>query len=328
LVYAAPGELAPLPADDASSAAEPAAGSDDGQTACCGQGCGGCGDCFGCDRCCRTQGIIAGVELGFLRPHHGNGTGVTGLVAIGGNRQDLGQVNTDFDTAFRGWLGWQNSCGLGVRARYWDFDHTYQERFFNGPITLTGGLAGRQLTDAVHAWDTYVLDAEVFRSLYYDCGCDVTFSAGLRYVDYAELAGAFNGDQLQFARAKGTTGLGLMTGLELRQRLICNIGAFSHVRGSVVMGDETNQTFDTGLIIEERQVDDVKFIYEAQAGLEYVLPVCCGGYWYVRGGVEVQYWDGFGVDNNMFDNQLATILPHQNASVGFGGVFLSLGMQR
>jgi hypothetical protein len=305
---AEPGEapVAPQPAQ----AGCDTCGSSCGGSTCCGSAC--------CDRCCRTHGLIVGADISFLKPHHSNGNGMSGLLAIGG-APGVGGVETDLEAAFRGWLGWQSAGGIGARVRYWDFDHGYGEQFLAGPVILFPPF-GPQISSVRHDWDVSAIDAEVFRSLYFDCGADVTFSAGLRYVDYSESVGAFNGDVLQIGRSKGMTGLGMVTGLEVRQRLGYNLGMFSHLRGSVVMGDETNQAFEFGFVLQENQIDDVKFIYEAQAGLEYIIPVYCGGYWFVRGGAEVQYWDGFGVDN--------VGLIQDNASVGFGGLFFSFGMQR
>ena len=84
-------------------------------------------------------------------------------------------------------------------------------------------------------------------------------------------------------------------------------------------GDVLGGRFDT-------QLDDVKYIYEAQAGAEYVSPFC-GGWYYARGGFEVQYWDGFGVDNQPLTRG-NVLLPSSNASVGFGGFFISAGVAR
>src|SRR5687768_11089184 len=49
------------------------------QTGCgssCGSSCGcSCGPI--CDRCCRTHGLVVGAEIGFLKPHHSNGAGLS-----------------------------------------------------------------------------------------------------------------------------------------------------------------------------------------------------------------------------------------------------------
>jgi hypothetical protein len=109
--------------------------------------------------------------------------------------------------------------------------------------------------------------------------------------------------------------------------LTSNIGVFANARGSMLMGDETNLlnvsvvvgTATVAVAINEVQKNDVKFIFETQAGAEYILPICGGGYYFARAGVEMQYWDNFGVSPTglLFDE-----------SSGFGGLFAAVGIQR
>ena len=88
------------------------------------------------------------------------------------------------------------------------------------------------------------------------------------------------------------------------------------------MGDENNKKAIMGVVALDTQLDDVKYMYEAQAGAEYIMPICGGGWYFARAGFEVQYWDGFGVDNQFAGP------PSVNNSVGFGGFFFAAGLAR
>ena len=87
----------------------------------------------------------------------------------------------------------------------------------------------------------------------------------------------------------------------------------------MLYGDEkTSRNIGPTVLFQENERNDVKYMYEAQAGAEYLMPICGGGSYFARGGFEVQYWDNFGV------NQFA----RDGASIGFTGFFVSAGMLR
>src|SRR5581483_8477385 len=75
---------------------------------------------------CKTSGIMAGATLYFLKPYFQNNVAFSTTTGIG--TASPTQTNTDFDwnlglaPAF--WLGWASSSGLGVRGRYFNFDHS------------------------------------------------------------------------------------------------------------------------------------------------------------------------------------------------------------
>jgi hypothetical protein len=293
-------------------------------------GAGGCGCC--CDPCCRSQGFVGGVEVGYLKAHHSEGTGFPNLFAapIGGEPGTInGNLDPDFEAAPRFWAGYRRCDGLGVRARYWEFDHTFEEGLVNGVLGVTA------FSSVFHGWDTWVADVEVTDTTQLGCYWVVTVSAGYRHVEYFESAGLVEPTgAITVASTKSFTGEGATAAAEFRRCVSCNLGLYASVRTSVVYGDEFNTSgaaIDPGdnngveiLVASAIHQNDVKFIYEAQLAAEYLMPLCSGGEFFARAGAEVQYWDTFGVDNGF----LALIGQFDDNSVGFAGFFAAVGIER
>jgi hypothetical protein len=92
-----------------------------------GPGHAGATDCgTGCANGCGTSGgIMAGASLYFLRSHINNNTVFTTTTGIGTPTPVV--TSTDFDWNYHiapaGWLGWSGPNGVGLRGRYFHFDH-------------------------------------------------------------------------------------------------------------------------------------------------------------------------------------------------------------
>src|SRR2546425_5398367 len=115
----------------------------------CEGGCGadiGCGcDSCGCGGCCGQGGIWASAELMWFKYHRADGARVSNETSTNGDDD----VPFDFEASPRFSLGFVREDGLGVRVRYWKFDHT----------AIKGAGTGDQ--DALSV-NTYTLDGEVF----------------------------------------------------------------------------------------------------------------------------------------------------------------------
>ena len=64
---------------------------------------------------------------------------------------------------------------------------------------------------------------------------------------------------------------------------------------------------------------DTRFIFESQFGASYEHPLCGGGFWYLRGGYEVQHWNDFVVPIGDQADPGSTLLH---------GMFVAFGVQR
>jgi hypothetical protein len=308
----------------------------------CGCGaCGGCGCGCCCDPCCRSQGFYGGVELSYLKAHNSSGTGPTGLLAaarsvnVGGITVDssVAEIDPDFEPTPRLWIGYQRCDGLGVRLRYWEYDHSFDVAI-GSPFTLffdtfTQTIPG---ADGFHGWDTWIADIEVTDSSLVGCYWDVTWSCGFRQVEFVENVGLGLPGFPLLIMSKSFIGSGLTASVEVRRRATCNIGLFCSARASAIYGDEDTQLVDRfgpGLITanSETERNDVKYIWEAQLGVEYIMPLSSGASLFARAGAEVQYWGGFGVNQDIFDQEGNPNLPG-DASVGFAGFFATVGLAR
>ena len=265
-----------------------------GDGSCCG-GEGACTSCDSCcDPCCRPGGIIAGAEITFLKYHNSLGT-------RGADEADL---DPNYEAAPRFWVGYQGTDGLGWRVRYWEFNHGT-----DGDSVVAGDTSELNV-------DTYVFDLEFVDSMSLGCYWDASVFSGFRYVEFDE--DRIRRDNatgvIEDLDAFGTSPWGLTLGGELRRCIGNGLAAFVNTRGSVLYGDETE--VDSGDF--DRELNNLYFIYEAQAGVQATRELEMGGYLFARGAAEVQFWDNF-VGEEGFDG---------GESVGFGGLSLSAGIIR
>jgi hypothetical protein len=268
----------------------------------CEQGCcdTGCDSCC-CDPCCRPAGVIAGAELTFLKPHHSRG--------IGGPLSAF-DLEFDYETAPRFWVGWQGSDGLGFRVRYWEFDHS----------TSDTDVTVQPPTNHFAHYEVYVLDAEVVDSMSLGCYWDASVFAGFRYVDFSEER--FFTDvtgTLDTGNAFGNGSIGLTLGGELRRCIGNGLAAFVNTRASVMMGDEKEFAVDAGnWVLIDEEFDNIYYIWEGQAGGQWTRELQMGGYLFARAAAEVQIWDNFSGEP-FFDG---------GESWGLGGFAVSAGIIR
>src|SRR5439155_19663299 len=108
-------------------------------------------------------------ELMWFRYHRADGARVSNETARNGDDD----VPFDFEITPRFSAGFVRGDGLGVRARYWRFDHT----------AIKGAGTGDQ--DALSV-NTYTIDWEVFDTFTLNCNWDVEVAAGIRYCHFRE----------------------------------------------------------------------------------------------------------------------------------------------
>ncbi len=206
---------------------------------------------------CRTPGLVAGADLIFMRPY-----------------QTEGQTpDYDFEATPRLWLGWQRADGLGIRARWFEYDGTS-----NLPTAIINDL--NMVTIDLELTDTFTLGSK----------WEGLFSGGFRYAHYEEVTAANPGptDFLEVDSAYG-----LVLGVELYRHLRNNIYLFGLARGSAMYGKDV---FDHGAVDQ----DVTFFITELQGGAEYRREICGTTYLFARAAVESQYWAGVS-DNDTED---------------------------
>jgi hypothetical protein len=250
-------------------------------TGCCDSCCDSCCDtccnacCGCCDPCCRPAGVIGGAEIAFLKPHHS-----MGINGVGGDT--VNDFAFSYEASPRIWAGFQGSDGLGARIRYWEFNHDE-------------GIAVGANTQNL-SYDTYIFDIEVVDSMSLGCYWDASVFAGFRYLEFDEeyttrvtaTGAAVTGVQFD------NSSYGLTVGGELRRCIGNGLAAYINTRGSVLMGDEDETSLSpaTGAwVLVDEELDNIYYIWEAQAGAQATRELQMGGYAFARAGFEVQVWD-------------------------------------
>ena len=246
--------------------------------------------------CCRSAGLSGGAELTLLKPYH----------SLGIRGADDTDLSFNLKASPRAWLGYSNSEGLGLRARYWQFDHS---------VSGSSDVAGR---DDSARFDVYVLDGELTSSEWIGQHWDVTLAGGLRYVEYEET-------RVSTTRATGAifryhefgfSGLGPTLAASVSRPLGGGFSIFADSRASVVVGDE--REIVTGPVEEDRESDNIRLIGDLQLGSQWSRPIRGGGEFFVRAASEAHYWDTFSGED-FFDG---------GESVGFAGVSFAVGIAR
>lgn len=240
-------------------------------------------------------GWVGGAELTLLKPFHSMGIqGVQGT-----------DFSFDLEPSPRLWLGYSAPSGLGIRARYWEFDHA-----ISGPSIV----AGR--TETV-AFDTYAIDLEFTGWAGASPQWNILLGGGVRYVEYTEhshstinLTGALGLlHEFQFS------GFGPTVSAYVYRPMRWNFGPFANLRGSVLMGDEVEISTS---ISNDTELDNIRSIWELQLGAQWRPNLRWWGNWLIRAAYEVQYWNHFSGEE-FYDG---------GESVGFGGVVLAAEVMR
>jgi hypothetical protein len=265
---------------------------------CGGSCCDSCCDSCCCDPCCRPSGIIANAEWLFLKPHFSLGSGA-------GDDFDW-----NYESAPRITVGYQGSDGLGFRIRYFEFDHGQSD-------------IGVGAVDDAQAIDTYLFDLEFVDSMSLGCYWDATFSAGFRYEEFAhERVIYLTGTTTPIAgQVFANSAIGMTVSAELRRCIGNGLAGFINTRASVLMGDEKewNVLAPGAYTLTDTELDNIYYIYEAQAGVQWTNELQDGGYLFARAAFEVQIWDNF-AGSGVVDNA--------TEDFGLGGAVFSAGIIR
>jgi hypothetical protein len=266
-----------------------------------------------CSYDCRSAGLFFTTELGWLDVTQRESTDIAArLVELRTPAIDvIENLDPEVETAARVSIGGQTCDGLGVRARFCEFDNAVSATFLPAAVG--------DPDQAIHAWDVQVFDLEVMLNSKANEVWDSTLSAGYRLTDYEEGATVLmNNMQLGELDAR-YFGNGLTGAVELRRQLWTRFGVMANARLSLLFG--TERINGSGVTLPPTPIDEsfeTRYIGETQLGCEYQHPLCGGGYWFARGGYEVQYWSDF----------VTPVGQSDEAPVIFNGLFLAVGLQR
>jgi hypothetical protein len=265
----------------------------------CDQCCGG-GTCGCFEPCCHSTGLWATAELMFFRYHRADG------VRVG---VDDGEgAEFDFEITPRLTVGWVRDDGLGVRVRYWEFDHN--------AAALGPDEPGSRLDV-----DTYTFDFELFDTFCLNRNWDLELSAGIRYCDFLEVM--VDGDAGE-VRLNSFTGFGGVAAAELRRCIGTSGSIWFRVRTAILM-DDKDIFNDNGGGQQVRLLDATVGMTELAFGYDYVMPMCGGAYAFAGVQAEWQNWYNF---SSGFEDTANTEDFAGPADVGFGGFGFRAGLIR
>lgn len=247
----------------------------------------------GCDTSCgKNKWVSFGVEATYLK------TDVD--ASAYDDNLDFGNLGYGWDTAPRIWLGCENSCGWGVRARFWDYDAesdstVLPSEFEDGPGPAENG-EDILISSLDNALGAYAVDLEMTRRC--DRGCtERVLSFGARHAQISNevswgIADLEHGEQISLENHHWFDGIGLTLGLEGRRPYGCRgFSLYSNVRGSVIWGQNQGAVGVWSINLDEAAVDETLWIGEAQLGLEWSRQVnSCGGTVFARVLGEYQHW--------------------------------------
>ena len=263
-------------------------------------------------------GFTAGYALVYARPHMKESFRSTTLNPVTGE-MTLHPFDFDYDPSSRVWLQWQNASGVGVRARYWHFDHdgdpyseTATATSIPGASTVTvmfpANIAGIVPGDVLTVTNTLrvqTVDLEGTRNLKFG-QTEVLGSAGLQYVQIeqeygAELISAAIPRALHSSRT--FHGLGPSLGASARHPLgIAGLSAVAQFHAALLIGEKTQQR---GVVNDVSGVPGPPFValrdstevtgaFETGIGLEWAAYSGDAGTLSIRAMYEGQLWTDAG----------------------------------
>ena len=242
---------------------------------------------FGC-RDCQSSGIVGGAELTLFRLHGRQGAGGNSNV---GNTDDY-FPDYGFNAAGRYWLGYEASNGLGVRARFFEWE---QSKSYNG-------------SEREQKFEIYDVEATLDTTF---CNWELTGIGGLRW-------GAIQLDGTDFGEANPTNfdGAGLTLGAEFSRSFWRNFSIIGGARYSVLYGQTDFRPVSTA-VLDNTYVD----ISELRLGLEWEKQMKSGGRLFASAAWEHQL---YGTDAYL----PFAIDPETVGDVSLAGPVFSIGINR
>jgi hypothetical protein len=231
-------------------------------------------------------GIVAGFELAFLKPQGIDA--FSSLPAVGIDTPH--GTSWNFESAPRFWLGYTNADGLGVRARYFDFDHD--------AIGSTAAGTGIFRQTVESGLKVSALDLEVTQSARLGLTW-LNAGGGLRYAETSLSASVVDNFGFTHDSTASFHGIGPTVFLEATRPIgNGNFALFATARGSLLFGDARQRVTETfpipsGNFSESLVASQVVTVGELQLGGQWQRSTRYGTF-FARSAFEAQAWSGAG----------------------------------
>jgi hypothetical protein len=273
-----------------------------------------------CPHACRSEGIYFSAESVFVDVWQPDGDGLASELldlyrtnATLPAAPEIGNLDPDVDFTERVTLGWMTCDGLGVQVRYWEFDNAV------GAAIDEAAPAPNFVTQS---WDVGVFDVEVVKEAIVQHVWDTSLSGGYRFARYEEEATVRRDNTELTSINTRYFGNGITGAAGVRRQIAPRISLMANGRTSLLFGAQKTIGPTQGVPMPGNEFQngfDARYILESQVGAMCEHPLCGGGFWYLRGGYEVQYWNDFAVPIGEQTQPGSTI---------FHGFVFAVGLQR
>ena len=267
--------------------------------------------------------LFAGYDVVFAKPHIKESFQTTTLNIVTGTLS-LHPFEFDFDPSSRIWIGARSESGVGVRARYWNYDAGAAPVSRQATLTEKPGASAVTVIYpanilAVVPGDTLIatdrmavqtLDLEGTLS-YLLHETELTASAGLRYAEIeqensARVVGVGPGS-LNWNRS--FSGIGPALAIDGRHPIgTTGLSVIANARGALLYGHKTIQRSVTNDVtpipgppnVVLRGADEVSAVFETGLGAEWDVYSGEAGLLTIRGLYEGQLWTDAGAPTLTF----------------------------
>jgi len=262
-------------------------------------------------------GVIGGIQAVFVKPHLANNLAFTTFDFINSTSQNF-NFTQDFNTSWRVWVGLAFEDGVGVRGRYWEYDHNSNpvtlndptgDIVFFGPLDGTNGGTGRfqagfipdETVVAQSDIDVYSFDLEAYQKVNYRRWQNVV-GGGFRYGAISQQYNAFATMTPTFTNnSHRFDGIGPTIMAEVRRPLTSGLAFLASARGSYLFGTTriNNVRNDNGIDNFFNSTEDTAMVVtEFQVGLDYSRTLSNGARFYLALMGDFQSWQQGGNSNS------------------------------
>lgn len=228
-----------------------------------------------------NSGLFGSVELTILKPYLSGAPAAFGLATSR-------VIDPNYATGLRYTVGYVNQSGLGVRARYWNYDTSsnFVPPFAPSTLGIRLDAADAEVTfgQRLCNWDLEVSGGVRYGKLQYSNGTPSLFGVGMLTFE-----GVGPTASLSARRILGASGLSL----------------FGNVRGSMLMGHVNNGSLLTNMPRGSIE-NEIMTVAENQLGIAWTRNLNQTWQFEVRGAWETQFWmssmfsdDVYGIGSNL-----------------------------
>jgi hypothetical protein len=265
---------------------------------------------------CKSGGLYAGFAFVFARPHFKEAFQAT--VGDPSAAISLVPFSYDYGISPRTWLGYTSDSGLGVRTRYWQYDHAaapFQSSPFVPaqanvvsiifPATIYS-TPPNEILSVADDLEVHTVDIEGTQQLEIK-GMSLVVSGGLRYAmmrqsTQAEVINVNSGALVQALYwQRRFEGVGPTVGVEVERPIgQCGLSFIGGFHGSLLFGNknldrvEVNGVGPGPPVVSLKNAREVLGIGELQIGVQWIRQMACGTDLFVRGTYEAQLWSDSG----------------------------------